>query len=129
MVGAVILQSAGPADVVWPHTWEATVCVLYAAIIPSAVNVSLLGWANTLVGPATVSMYMTLQPLAASAMSVVFLGYELHLGSILSATLVVSGLYVVTWGRSECQRIEGAGEVKKRDLTGQNSSADSQLSA
>jgi drug/metabolite transporter (DMT)-like permease len=49
-------------------------------IVASAINFTIMAWANQRVGPSTVALYLPIQPLAASVLSTVFLGTPIFLG-------------------------------------------------
>eukprot|EP00898_Chlorokybus_atmophyticus_P001583 jgi/Chlat1/2425/Chrsp17S02829 len=119
----------------WQLNASGVGAVMYGGLVASALNFSLMAWANKQVGPATVALYLPVQPLAATLLSHVFLGTPVFAGrqahvhrcthvrtssdytvaiqldpispccSLCGGCFILSGLFLVTWGRSESERL------------------------
>ncbi|KAI7757073.1 hypothetical protein M8C21_028473 [Ambrosia artemisiifolia] len=62
---------------------------------------SVLTWCLGKKGPVFVSLFSPLSILISMIAGVTFLGDPLHLGSVIGATIVVSGVYTVIWGQTK----------------------------
>ena len=71
-------------------------CVLYAAVIATAVPYLSNAWALARVNPSTVAVYVYLQPVIGFLMAVVFLGERIGINFIAAAALIFAGVYLVT---------------------------------
>ena len=114
MLVAALALGAGGAET--EHRWtlpaHARVAVVYAGVVASGVNYVLLAWGNQQLGPALVSLYLPLQPLAAAILSTLAFGTPMGSGVLLGGGLIAGGLGCVAWGRGAGRRYEERQEEK-----------------
>ncbi|XP_050232346.1 WAT1-related protein At3g18200 [Mercurialis annua] len=79
--------------------------ILYAGIVASGIVISLQTWCIQKGGPVFVAVFQPLQTLLVAIMAFVILGDQLYSGRIIGAVLIMLGLYVVLWGKSEEKKI------------------------
>uniref|UniRef100_J3MXM7 WAT1-related protein n=2 Tax=Oryza brachyantha TaxID=4533 RepID=J3MXM7_ORYBR len=94
--------------------WELP-CILYAGVFASGANFFLQSWCISVKGPLYSAIFTPLSAVITTVLSTIFLHEELHIGSILGATAIIIGLYVVLWGKAE--------DVKSERLTMQSNNS------
>ncbi|KAI4346499.1 hypothetical protein L6164_007389 [Bauhinia variegata] len=77
------------------------VTVICAGIFSNGFVTVVDTWVIRLKGPVYVSMFRPLSIAIAAAMSVIFLGDALHLGSVVGAAILSTGFYAVIWGKAK----------------------------
>ncbi|KAK4262120.1 hypothetical protein QN277_027718 [Acacia crassicarpa] len=75
--------------------------ILYAGVMVSAVAAALQIWAVGKGGPVFTSIYQPVQTIIVGLIASFALGEEFFLGGIIGACLIIFGLYLVVWGKSE----------------------------
>ncbi|KAE8810528.1 Auxin-induced protein 5NG4 [Hordeum vulgare] len=73
--------------------------VLYTGVVASGVMLVVLSWCVKRRGPLFASVFNPMMLVVVAVLSSLLLGEELHLGSVLGAVLIVTGLYAVLWGK------------------------------
>ncbi|XP_062225624.1 WAT1-related protein At1g68170-like [Phragmites australis] len=73
----------------------------YAGLIASGSAFPLLSWCLRKRGPLFIAVFSPLMLIFVAALSSILLDEALHLGSVLGSVLIVSGLYLVLWGKAK----------------------------
>ncbi|MED6172775.1 hypothetical protein PIB30_053058 [Stylosanthes scabra] len=73
----------------------------YKGLVTSGLAAAIQIWAIAKAGPVFASIYLPLQTLMVALMASILLGEEFFLGGIIGALLIITGLYLVVWGKSE----------------------------
>lgn len=69
--------------------------------IASGVAFAVQIWCIDRGGPVFVAVYQPVQTLVVAIMASLTLGEKFYLGGIIGAALIITGLYLVLWGKSE----------------------------
>ncbi|KAA3476339.1 protein WALLS ARE THIN 1-like [Gossypium australe] len=83
------------------HSGGELFTILYAGVVASGIAFAVQIWCIDRGGPVFVAVYQPVQTLVVAIMSSVALGEEFYLGGIIGAVLIITGLYLVLWGKSE----------------------------
>ncbi|KAK4276540.1 hypothetical protein QN277_014677 [Acacia crassicarpa] len=75
--------------------------ILYAGVVASGIAFAVQIWCIDRGGPVFVAVYQPVQTLVVAIMASLALGEEFYLGGIIGAIMIVVGLYLVLWGKSE----------------------------
>ncbi|CAN6485893.1 unnamed protein product [Victoria cruziana] len=78
--------------------------ILYAGCVASGIAFAVQIWCIDRGGPVFVAVYQPVQTLVVAIMASVALGEQFYLGGIIGAALIIAGLYLVLWGKSEEKR-------------------------
>ncbi|CAL1404367.1 unnamed protein product [Linum trigynum] len=96
-----------------PQAWQVhstgeLLSVLYSGVVVSGIGFGIQIWVIQRGGPVFVSGYLPLQTMLVAVMASIFLSEEFHLGGVIGAILIISGLYMVLWGKSEETKVAAA---------------------
>lgn len=83
------------------HSGSEIFTILYAGFIASGVAFAVQIWCIDRGGPVFVAVYQPVQTLVVAIMASLTLGEKFYLGGIIGAALIITGLYLVLWGKSE----------------------------
>ncbi|XP_041021661.1 protein WALLS ARE THIN 1-like [Juglans microcarpa x Juglans regia] len=83
------------------HSGGELFTILYAGVVASGVAFAVQIWCIDRGGPVFVAVYQPVQTLVVAIMASIALGEEFYLGGIIGAVLIIVGLYLVLWGKSE----------------------------
>ncbi|RCV32340.1 hypothetical protein SETIT_6G251100v2 [Setaria italica] len=83
------------------HSGSELFTILYAGFIASGVAFAVQIWCIDRGGPVFVAVYQPVQTLVVAIMASLTLGEKFYLGGIIGAALIIVGLYLVLWGKSE----------------------------
>ncbi|KAJ0079018.1 hypothetical protein Patl1_23555 [Pistacia atlantica] len=97
--------------------------VAYTGILSSALVMTLMFWCVQMRGPLFVSVFGPLMLVVVAFVGSLILDESLYLGSILGASLIICGLYVVLWGKAKEMKkrtqlipSEGSGESQSTEI-------------
>jgi drug/metabolite transporter (DMT)-like permease len=83
------------------HSGAELFSVFYAGVVASGIAFAVQIWCIDRGGPVFVAVYQPVQTLVVAIMASVALGEEFYLGGIIGAVLIITGLYLVLWGKNE----------------------------
>ncbi|XP_054795040.1 protein WALLS ARE THIN 1-like [Prosopis cineraria] len=83
------------------HSGGEVFTIVYAGVVASGIAFAVQIWCIDRGGPVFVAVYQPVQTLVVAIMASVALGEEFYLGGIIGAIMIVAGLYLVLWGKSE----------------------------
>ncbi|KAK3407775.1 hypothetical protein EUGRSUZ_J00146 [Eucalyptus grandis] len=105
-VTAIVCLVTEPDISAWRVWGIGLASVIFSSFFGQCLNNIIRAWAIRLKGPFYVAMFKPLSIPMAVAMGVFFLGDRLHLGSIVGATILCIGFYIVLWGKAKEERVE-----------------------
>ncbi|KAL5706649.1 WD repeat-containing protein wat1 [Ranunculus cassubicifolius] len=83
------------------HSGGELFSVFYAGLVASGIAFAVQIWCIDRGGPVFVAVYQPVQTLVVAIVASIALGEEFYLGGIIGAVLIIIGLYLVLWGKSE----------------------------
>ncbi|CAK8537014.1 unnamed protein product [Lathyrus sativus] len=96
---ALISEGISKAWILRPDKEFVSVC--YSAIFVVSTRNVVTIWACRKKGPIFVAIFKPLRVVIALGMGVIFLGDNLYLGSMIGATIIISGFYGVIWAKGQ----------------------------
>ncbi|KAL2321146.1 hypothetical protein Fmac_030115 [Flemingia macrophylla] len=79
--------------------------ILYAGIVASGIVISLQTWCIQKGGPVFVAVFQPVQTILVAIMAALILGDQLYSGGLIGAILIVIGLYLVLWGKTNEKKV------------------------
>ncbi|KAJ8441909.1 hypothetical protein Cgig2_014378 [Carnegiea gigantea] len=76
-------------------------CCFFSGIFGSGIQFFVQSWCVSRRGPVFTAMFSPLCTVITTVLACAFLHEQVYLGSLVGATAVITGLYVVLWGKSE----------------------------
>ncbi|XP_021809697.1 WAT1-related protein At5g40230-like isoform X3 [Prunus avium] len=102
VIGGLLLAADSFATSLW---------FIVQGIVGISFRTNVCTWCLQRTGPVYVSMFKPLAVVFADVIDVIFLGQALYLGSLIGAAVIISGLYVVIWGKAREEKLhENSGE-------------------
>ncbi|KAJ8621190.1 hypothetical protein MRB53_029719 [Persea americana] len=83
------------------HSGGELFTILYAGFVASGIAFAVQIWCIDRGGPVFVAVYQPVQTLVVAIMASIALGEQFYLGGIIGAALIIVGLYLVLYGKSE----------------------------
>ncbi|XP_062097159.1 protein WALLS ARE THIN 1-like [Humulus lupulus] len=83
------------------HSGGEVFTIFYAGVVASGIAFAVQIWCIDRGGPVFVAVYQPVQTLVVAIMASIALGEQFYLGGIIGAVLIIVGLYLVLWGKSE----------------------------
>ncbi|XP_058107918.1 protein WALLS ARE THIN 1 [Magnolia sinica] len=87
------------------HSGGEVFTILYAGFVASGIAFAVQIWCIDRGGPVFVAVYQPVQTLVVAIMASIALGEQFYLGGIIGAVLIIAGLYLVLWGKSEERKL------------------------
>ncbi|KAE9588241.1 putative EamA domain-containing protein [Lupinus albus] len=87
------------------QSMEELFTILYAGIVASGIVISLQTWCIQKGGPVFVAVFQPMQTILVAVMAALILGDQLYSGGIIGAILIVFGLYLVLWGKTNEKKV------------------------
>lgn len=95
-------------------SWELWAAALYAGILATALNYSILAWANSKLSPTIATISAPLQPMMAALLSWAVLGVSLTSAEMVGGCCILLGLFFY----ATAQQAEGSRSERKRLVVG-----------
>ncbi|GFQ06639.1 protein walls are thin 1 [Phtheirospermum japonicum] len=87
------------------HSGAELFSVFYAGVVASGIAFAVQIWCIDRGGPVFVAVYQPVQTLVVAIMTSFLLGEQFYLGGIIGAVLIITGLYLVLWGKNEERKL------------------------
>ncbi|XP_050292285.1 protein WALLS ARE THIN 1-like isoform X2 [Quercus robur] len=121
LVIAVVFERNSQAWIV--NSTDELLTIFYTGLVASAMTYAIQIYVIDKAGPLFVSVYLPLQTLLVAIIEAIALGEEFYLGGIIGAIFIVTGLYLVVWGKGEERKLdEEKPSLSENDSNGVSSS-------
>ncbi|KAL2934739.1 hypothetical protein RDABS01_017858 [Bienertia sinuspersici] len=79
--------------------------ILFGGVVSSALNFIMIVWSSREKGPVFVTMFCPLQTLLVVIFAYFIVGEKLYTGSIVGGAIIITGLYLLLWGKASDQEV------------------------
>lgn len=93
-------------DFYFSGLWLPWIGLAYAAILATWLNYNMISYASSFVPPSITTIYSTFQPVGTVLLSIMILGYGISVSEGIGGALVVVGLFVTVFARTEDENDE-----------------------
>ncbi|KAJ9555046.1 hypothetical protein OSB04_009660 [Centaurea solstitialis] len=112
---ALIMERGNPSA--WAIRWDMSlVATLYSGIICSGLTYYIQGLIMKVRGPVFVTAFSPLSMIIVAVMGSIILAEQMYLERVIGAIVIVTGLYLVVWGKSKDDKLSSEQMVAKKQV-------------
>ncbi|XP_024986397.1 WAT1-related protein At2g37460-like [Cynara cardunculus var. scolymus] len=112
---ALIMERGNPAA--WAISWDLSlVTILYSGIICSGLTYYIQGLIMKVRGPVFVTAFSPMCMIIVAVLGSIILAEQMYLARVIGAIVIVTGLYLVVWGKNKDDKIPSEQMVAEKQI-------------